>query len=78
MADALKQALTMPLSQRERLQGLLRRRIQANPVFRWVYTQLSDISEAQAVSRGRFWVAGPWLSGTESARHEGKERSKDA
>lgn len=76
MADALKQALTMPLLQRERLQGLLQRRIRANPVFRWVYAQLSDIAEAALPARGRFWVAGPWLPATERA--PGKERSKDA
>lgn len=78
MADAVKQALTMPLPQRERLQGLLRRRIEANPVFRWVYAQLADISQAGASGRGRIWVAGPWLSAAEGARRPGKERSKDA
>ncbi|MBO9541596.1 trehalose-6-phosphate synthase [bacterium] len=77
MADALKQALTMPMPQRERLQGLLRRRIQSNPVFRWVHTQLSDIAEAQAANPTRLWVAGPWLPSGEAAA-EGKERPQDA
>ncbi|MNY17222.1 Alpha,alpha-trehalose-phosphate synthase [UDP-forming] [compost metagenome] len=75
MADALKQALTMPMPQRERLQGLLRRRIHANPVFRWVHAQLSDIAEAQAAPR--LWVAGPWLPSGE-ATPQGKERPQDA
>lgn len=78
MADALKQALTMPLPQRERLHGVLRRQIRANPVFRWVYAQLADIAEAAAMPRARYWVAGPWLPAAEPARRPlGKERSRE-
>ncbi|HEY9856964.1 MAG TPA: trehalose-6-phosphate synthase [Stenomitos sp.] len=57
MADSLKQALTMPLPQRERLQEILRVRIHANPVHRWVYEQIADVFERAEEPGVRLWVS---------------------
>lgn len=57
MADAFKQALTMPLPQRARLQDILRARIAANPVHRWVYEQLVDVLAIAADTGVRLWIS---------------------
>lgn len=57
MSDSLKQALTMPPPQRERLHDILKVRIEANPVHRWVYEQLADLLELAEDSRLRVWVS---------------------
>ena len=45
-AEALYQALTMPLMQRRRLQGILRRQIETHSIYRWGLSQMQDILEA--------------------------------
>lgn len=57
MADCLKQALTMPLPQRQRLQDILRSRIDANPVHRWVYEQLVDVLDLVEAPGLRVWIS---------------------
>jgi trehalose 6-phosphate synthase len=57
MADALHQALTMPIAQRRRRQEILCRRIEENPIFRWVHAQLVDLRDLLPDRRTRLWMS---------------------